>query len=226
MIVVLVSHRAIDWERVYGESGLVVDAVDSSRGRVVHERGVLRLGAGWAPGRGNPTPPPPRDLVERGRPAGRRGSRRRTPIHGERRRQGDRATRRPAIEVAEGAAVRAGAREEGRAPGPDRGKNATRPVVGLARAVRARKRLHVSANARSAAFRTRLTATLAPSPHRRGPRVSALVLTRDGLAHLQRLLPALEALAYEDLELVVVDNASSDGSAEFLARRRRGSRSG
>ena len=49
VIVVLVSHRAIDWDRVYGESALVVDAVNSSRGRVVHERGVLRLGAGWAP---------------------------------------------------------------------------------------------------------------------------------------------------------------------------------
>jgi UDP-N-acetyl-D-mannosaminuronate dehydrogenase len=48
VIVVLVKHRAIDWDRVYGEAPLVVDAVDSSRGRGVGERQVLRLGAGWA----------------------------------------------------------------------------------------------------------------------------------------------------------------------------------
>ena len=49
VVVVLVKHRAIDWARVYREAGLVVDAVDSSRGQVVRERGVLRLGAGWSP---------------------------------------------------------------------------------------------------------------------------------------------------------------------------------
>jgi hypothetical protein len=40
-------HRAIDWDRVYERAGLVVDTVNSSRGRAVGERQVLRLGAGW-----------------------------------------------------------------------------------------------------------------------------------------------------------------------------------
>ena len=48
VVVVLVNHRAIDWARVYAEAPLVVDSVDSSRGRSLRERGVLRLGAGWA----------------------------------------------------------------------------------------------------------------------------------------------------------------------------------
>ena len=37
----------IDWERVYATAGLVVDTVDSSRGRTATDRQVLRLGAGW-----------------------------------------------------------------------------------------------------------------------------------------------------------------------------------
>jgi UDP-N-acetyl-D-glucosamine dehydrogenase len=49
VVVVLVNHRAIDWERVYRDAPLIVDAVNSSRGREVRERTVLRLGAGWAP---------------------------------------------------------------------------------------------------------------------------------------------------------------------------------
>ena len=124
---------------------------------------------------------------------------------------GRRSRWRKALRFVPGPARRAGRRVL------TRGRNVARPVVGLARAVRARKRLHVSAD-EEAAFRTRLTATLAPSPHRRGPKVSAIVPTRDGLPHLRRLLPALEALAYEDLELVVIDNASRDGTAEFLAK--------
>ena len=49
-IVVLVGHRAIDWERVYGDGRLVVDTVNSSRDRPTRERQVLRLGAGWSNG--------------------------------------------------------------------------------------------------------------------------------------------------------------------------------
>jgi UDP-N-acetyl-D-glucosamine dehydrogenase len=48
VVVVLVNHRAIDWAKVYGEAPLVVDGVNSSRGRTLRERSVLRLGAGWA----------------------------------------------------------------------------------------------------------------------------------------------------------------------------------
>ena len=47
VIVVVTPHKAIDWDRVYAAAGLVVDTVNSSRGRTVGERQVLRLGAGW-----------------------------------------------------------------------------------------------------------------------------------------------------------------------------------
>ena len=48
VIVVVTAHRAIDWERVYELAELVVDTVDSSRGRSTRDRQVLRLGAGWS----------------------------------------------------------------------------------------------------------------------------------------------------------------------------------
>ena len=47
-IVVLVAHRAIDWDRVYRDGALVVDTVNSSRERATSDRQVLRLGAGWS----------------------------------------------------------------------------------------------------------------------------------------------------------------------------------
>ena len=48
VVVVLAAHRAIDWDRVYGEAALVVDTVNSSAGRATRPRQVLRLGAGWS----------------------------------------------------------------------------------------------------------------------------------------------------------------------------------
>jgi UDP-N-acetyl-D-glucosamine dehydrogenase len=47
-IVVLVAHRSIDWDRVYGEADLVVDTVNTVRGRPAKPGQVLRLGAGWS----------------------------------------------------------------------------------------------------------------------------------------------------------------------------------
>jgi UDP-N-acetyl-D-glucosamine dehydrogenase len=47
--VALVAHHAIDWDRVYAAAGLVVDTVNSARGRSTRDRQVLRLGAGWTP---------------------------------------------------------------------------------------------------------------------------------------------------------------------------------
>ena len=47
-IVVVTAHRAVDLDRVYREAELVVDTVNSSAGRIVRPRGVLRLGAGWS----------------------------------------------------------------------------------------------------------------------------------------------------------------------------------
>ena len=48
VIVVVTAHRAVDLDRVYREAALVVDTVNSSTGRSVQPRGVLRLGAGWS----------------------------------------------------------------------------------------------------------------------------------------------------------------------------------
>ncbi|HEV7811138.1 MAG TPA: nucleotide sugar dehydrogenase [Candidatus Limnocylindrales bacterium] len=47
-IVVVTAHRAVDLDRVYREADLVVDTVNSSAGRSVRPRQVLRLGAGWS----------------------------------------------------------------------------------------------------------------------------------------------------------------------------------
>jgi UDP-N-acetyl-D-glucosamine dehydrogenase len=48
VVVVVTAHRAVDLDRVYGAAELVVDTVNSSAGRAVRPRGVLRLGAGWS----------------------------------------------------------------------------------------------------------------------------------------------------------------------------------
>jgi UDP-N-acetyl-D-glucosamine dehydrogenase len=48
VVVVVTAHRAIDWERVYDRSDLIVDTVNSSQGHVTRARQVLRLGAGWS----------------------------------------------------------------------------------------------------------------------------------------------------------------------------------
>jgi UDP-N-acetyl-D-glucosamine dehydrogenase len=48
VIVVLVAHAAIDWELIYERATLVVDAVNSSAGKKVAQRQVVRLGAGWS----------------------------------------------------------------------------------------------------------------------------------------------------------------------------------
>ena len=48
VVVVVTAHKAIDWDAVYSTAKLVVDTTDSSRGRAVGPRQVLRLGAGWA----------------------------------------------------------------------------------------------------------------------------------------------------------------------------------
>jgi UDP-N-acetyl-D-glucosamine dehydrogenase len=50
VVVVVTAHKAVDIERVYREADLVVDTVNSSAGRAVRPRSVLRLGAGWSAG--------------------------------------------------------------------------------------------------------------------------------------------------------------------------------
>jgi UDP-N-acetyl-D-glucosamine dehydrogenase len=49
VMVVVTGHRDVDWERLYAGADLVVDTINSSRGRPSRERQVLRLGAGWSP---------------------------------------------------------------------------------------------------------------------------------------------------------------------------------
>ncbi len=49
-VVVVTPHRAIDFANVYERAELVVDTVNSSQGRDVRPRQVLRLGAGWSGG--------------------------------------------------------------------------------------------------------------------------------------------------------------------------------
>jgi GT2 family glycosyltransferase len=57
----------------------------------------------------------------------------------------------------------------------------------------------------------------APAELPRWPRVSVVVLNRDGAGLLRRLLPGLaERTDYPDLELILVDNASSDDSLDFI----------
>ncbi|MEO5885823.1 MAG: glycosyltransferase, partial [Candidatus Limnocylindrales bacterium] len=69
--------------------------------------------------------------------------------------------------------------------------------------------------AEDAAFRSRLAGVLRSSRTTTGPLVSAIVVTRDGIEHVRRLLPALERLAYRDLEVVIVDNGSADATVAY-----------
>jgi hypothetical protein len=47
VVVVVTPHASVDWTLVYDRADLVVDTTNSSRGRSVRPRQVLRLGAGW-----------------------------------------------------------------------------------------------------------------------------------------------------------------------------------
>ncbi|MFP5379350.1 MAG: glycosyltransferase, partial [Vicinamibacteria bacterium] len=51
------------------------------------------------------------------------------------------------------------------------------------------------------------------------PRVAAVLVVSDGAAWLPSVLATLASQEYPKLDLVVVDNASRDGSADLLARR-------
>ncbi len=66
------------------------------------------------------------------------------------------------------------------------------------------------------AFLAALTTQLGGPAPTTGPFVSIVMLNRDGSADLRRCLPALAATAYRDVELIVVDNASSDDSLAVL----------
>ena len=51
------------------------------------------------------------------------------------------------------------------------------------------------------------------------PSATILVLNYNGRAHLEQCLPSLDALDYPRRSVTVVDNGSSDGSLEYVARR-------
>jgi UDP-N-acetyl-D-glucosamine dehydrogenase len=48
VVVIVQPHAAIDFVAVFERADLIVDTVNSSRGRTVRAGQVLRLGAGWA----------------------------------------------------------------------------------------------------------------------------------------------------------------------------------
>lgn len=59
-----------------------------------------------------------------------------------------------------------------------------------------------------------------PSP----PKVAVLVLNLNGQRHLSTCLPGLEAQVYPNLEIVVIDNGSTDDSIPFVRRTHPGAR--
>ena len=50
------------------------------------------------------------------------------------------------------------------------------------------------------------------------PNCSVVIVNLNGLHHLKRCLPSIFRQEYPEYEVIVVDNASTDGSIEFLAR--------
>ena len=50
------------------------------------------------------------------------------------------------------------------------------------------------------------------------PNCSVIIVNHNGLPHLKKCLPSIFRQHYPDYEVILVDNASSDGSIEFLAR--------
>ena len=50
------------------------------------------------------------------------------------------------------------------------------------------------------------------------PRVSVVIVTWNGLGLLQRFLPSVLASDYPELEVVIADNASEDGTGDWLAK--------
>ena len=50
VILVVTAHKSVEWDHLYANADLVVDTVNSSRGRALRPMQVLRLGAGWSAG--------------------------------------------------------------------------------------------------------------------------------------------------------------------------------
>ena len=96
--------------------------------------------------------------------------------------------------------------------GPRRAIRSIRRRGGMAASTRRSGQATVAAEqALAAAIRHDLT----PASVDRGPLVSVVILNRDGRDHLERCLRAVATTAYQDVEIIVVDNGSTDGSAEL-----------
>jgi len=54
---------------------------------------------------------------------------------------------------------------------------------------------------------------------RSGKRISVVVISRNEGRHLKQTFENLEDTLPDDAEILVVDDGSTDGSADFLARR-------
>ena len=48
------------------------------------------------------------------------------------------------------------------------------------------------------------------------PRFSIIIVTWNALGHLRQFLPSVASTAYPDFEIIIADNASTDGSAEWV----------
>ena len=90
------------------------------------------------------------------------------------------------------------------------GLRAVRPGGGRGTAPDLRRSLEAERDL-AAAIRRDLT----PAVLERGPLVSIVILNRDGRDLLERCLRAVASTAYRDVEVIVVDNGSTDGSAEL-----------
>lgn len=59
---------------------------------------------------------------------------------------------------------------------------------------------------------------LSPAVLDHGPRVSIIIVNRDGREHLERCLRAVDRTRYRDVEIIIVDNGSTDGSVDLAER--------
>ena len=89
-----------------------------------------------------------------------------------------------------------------------------RRAMRLVRRGLGQRRLRASTEAERALIATLSTDRDASTPER-GPLVSIVILNRDGREHLERCLRAIATTAYRDIEIILVDNGSTDGSADL-----------
>lgn len=83
---------------------------------------------------------------------------------------------------------------------------------------RLRQRRLRASPAEEAALIAVLRRDIAPATMEHGPLVSIVILNRDGREHLERCLRAVAGTAYHEVEIIVVDNGSTDGSPELAER--------